>query len=249
MNTLPNLAVMVCRLAGTCLAGTWLAGMAAAASQPLRVVCFGDSTTAPRPGVRTYCDLLAKQGRATVNRGVPGDTTEKARLRFAADVLGARPDVAIIQFGINDSTVDVWKTPPATQPRVSTVRYGENLSYFVERLQEAGCEVILMTFNRLAWTDQLRALYGKPPYRVDDLAGFDAGREPYHLMVRQVAARRGAVLVDIEKAYAEYEAQPGHHVSDLLPDGMHPNTRGHRLAADLIETALSGIAGKVRHAR
>ena len=46
--------------------------------------------------------------------------------------LGGKPDTVLIQFGINDAAVDVWKNPPADRPRVSLKQYRENLIYFVD---------------------------------------------------------------------------------------------------------------------
>src|SRR3954454_18567866 len=107
----------------------------AVSAEPLKVVCFGDSTTAPREGVITYCDSLQREyspgSRATVhNRGVPGNTTVMARARFQKDVLDEKPDLVFILFGINDSAIDVWKNPPSHNPRVSLNDYRSNLRYF-----------------------------------------------------------------------------------------------------------------------
>ena len=100
-----------------------------------------------------------------INAGVGGNTTEMARKRFEADVLSHRPRIAIIQFGINDAAVDVWKTPPATQPRVSLERYEANLRHFVETLKSSHALVVLMTPNPLRWTPKLKEMYGRPPYQ------------------------------------------------------------------------------------
>lgn len=226
MNTLPGL--LLCALC--------------APAAPVRIVCFGDSTTAPRPALEPYCTLIARPGLETLNRGVPGNTTEAARRRFQTDVLDARPDLVIIQFGLNDSTVDVWKTPPATAPRVSLDRFTENLTYFVERLQQSGARVVLMTFNPLAWTEQLRGLYGRAPYRVDQATGFNKGRDGYLAAIRRIASSHGAALVDINEAFLEYARQPDHSLEDLLPDGMHPNQRGHQQIAARLEPLLRQLS-------
>lgn len=205
----------------------------------IRVVCFGDSTTAPRQGVIPYCDQIRGAGIETINRGVGGNTTEAARLRFASAVLAARPDVVIIQFGINDSTVDVWKTPPETAPRVSLSRYRENLAYFLGELHKSGVKVILMTFNPLTWIDKTRGMYGHPPYLPADPDGFNQGREPYLAAIREVALAAGATLVDVDSNFRQYAAQPGKSLDDLLLDGMHPNTRGHERISQLLRSAFS----------
>src|SRR5690606_6751766 len=80
---------------------------------PLTVVAFGDSTTAPRDlgggkALVVYADLLrerlpaAGQPATVVNAGVGGNSTTDARARFERDVLAHDPDLAIIQFGLND---------------------------------------------------------------------------------------------------------------------------------------------------
>lgn len=207
---------------------------AMAAQNPLRVLCFGDSTTAPRAGVVPYCQQLEQSGRTMLNRGVPGNTTEMGRQRFERDVVGAHPDVVIIQFGINDSSVDVWKTHPESKPRVSLERYVENLTYFVEGSRRAGAQVILMTFNPLTWTPKLKELYGRAPYRVSDVDGFDEGREAYQTAIRQLCQEKQVRLIDVQKAYQKRSGP----IDDLLLDGIHPNTLGHRLTANLLRPAL-----------
>ena len=105
--------------------------------EKLRLVAFGDSTTAPREGVDCYAaclqrDLPGLGIQAEIhNAGVRGNTTADGRARFVADVLDRRPAIAIIQFGINDAAVDVWRQPPATGSRVSREQYAGNLAGFV----------------------------------------------------------------------------------------------------------------------
>jgi len=205
-------------------------------AEPLKVVCFGDSTTAPRNGVFTYCESLQKEYTATAvtNRGVPGDTTANAKARFQRDVLDLRPGLVLILFGINDSAIDVWKDPPADRPRVSVEDYRVNLRYFVDTLQGAGARVVLMTFNPMHWTPKLRELYGKPPYRPDDAGGFDVGRPEYLKVIHQLAAEKQVELVDVNAAYAAYANAPGHRLQDLLLDGIHPNSLGHSITTSLV---------------
>ncbi len=135
------------------------------------ILAFGDSTTAPRTvagaPVPVYADLLRAELPAwgitgtVLNRGVPGNTTADAMARFDTDVLAHHPDLTIIQFGINDAAVDVWKDPPATTSRVALRQYVANLTAMIRQLREAGSQVILMTPNPGRWTPELRALYGR----------------------------------------------------------------------------------------
>ncbi len=192
--------------------------------QPV-VVAFGDSLTAPRKGVVTYSDVLAERLRVkVVNRGVGGNTSEMARARFAKDVLEVRPALVVIQLGTNDAAVDVWKKPPATEPRVAVRRYRENLQYFVRALREAGAKVILMTPNRMAWTARLGKLYGRAPYDAGSDDGFNVLLDLYSDVVRGIAVRERVPLVDAALLVGK---------EDLL-DGMHPSSGGHGKVADAL---------------
>ena len=213
------------------------------------IVAFGDSTTAPRPGVRVYAEvlpeLLAARGIAArvVNAGVAGDTTERARARCERDVLEARPQVAVVQFGINDSAMDVWKNPPATRPRVPQARFRENLEFFVAQLKGHGVSPVLMTPNPLRWTDRLRGMYGKPLYRPGDPDGFNVLLAKYADGVRAIAAVHAVELVDV---FAPFQGGPDPDA--ILLDGMHPNSAGHRLIAGMLagHVAANGSGGARR---
>ena len=209
--------------------------------KPVTIVAFGDSTTAPRGSLRTYADCLRSdlpgKGLAVevvFNAGVGGNSTEGAKARFAKDVLDRHPDIAVIQFGINDSTVNVWAKPPATQAPVTPDQYAANLTCFIEALRKQNCAVILMTPNPMRWTPALTNLYGKPPYRPADPDGLNETLRPYAERVRAVARTNNVPVVDVYKAFQEYGKVKGQSTDDLLLDGMHPNDKGHRLVADLL---------------
>jgi lysophospholipase L1-like esterase len=228
-----------------CLGSSWLA-LAQPEDDPrlFRCIAFGDSTTAPREvngePLEVYATLLetrlAGEGviPEVINKGVPGNSTADALKRFDKDVLSLRPHMVLIQFGINDSAVDVWRKPPATQPRVPLDEYAANLKTMVRRLRDAGAEVVLMTPNPVRWTPELRQLYSSPPYDPSDPDGWNVLLRDYAAAVRRLAAAEKVELVDVYTAFEHYGAQPGQSMDDLLLDGMHPNARGHRLIADLI---------------
>lgn len=202
-------------------------------------MAFGDSTTAPRENLVTYADLLRAELPArghnvdVINAGVRGNTSEDGRRRFAADVLAQHPHVVIIQFGINDAAVDVWKDPPSTTSRVAMDRFIANLSTFIEQLRRQDATPLLMTPNPLHWTPELLALYGKPPYRPADVDGFNPILREYVEAVRALAAQTATPMIDI---FALFECLS---LPDLLLDGIHPNASGHRLVADQLLSVLA----------
>ena len=119
--------------------------------QTKTIVAFGDSITAPRKNVTTYSDLIREEFQKehldvnVINAGVPGDTTARAKERFAKDVLAHDPDLVIIQLGTNDAAVDVWKKPPATESRVPIKDYEQNLHEFISKLKALKAKIILVT--------------------------------------------------------------------------------------------------------
>ena len=227
---------MTVRFFLVCAVSAWCFSLSLASTPPLpaTIVVFGDSTTAPRGELMVYGSLLETELRTrgvpvnVINSGVPGNTTEDAARRFESDVIAHRPDLVVLQFGINDSAVDVWKTPPATQPRVSLEKFSENLRNFVGVLKKQRVRVVLMTPNPLRWTPRLIEMYGHPPYDVTQPEGFNVTLNWYADAVREIAAEASVPLVDVMAAHREIEQ---HTAESLLSDGMHPNERGHALLA------------------
>jgi lysophospholipase L1-like esterase len=217
-----------------------LYAVASMAAAQFTIVCFGDSTTAPRAGVVTYCDVLketfARHSEILVlNKGVPGNTTAAARLRYQRDVMDNRPDLVFIGFGINDSSIDVWHDPPATKPRVGLAEYRGNLRYFVETLKAAHAEPVLLTFNPMTWSPKLKELYGKPPYDAASPEGLNLRRGEYLDAIHATAKQEQVQLLDVNAAFRKYSSQPGQQLSDLLLDGIHPNSLGHQLVVELVK--------------
>jgi len=213
--------------------------------EPLRIVAFGDSTTAPREALVIYAERLAHDLPArgidveVANAGIPSNTTEDARKRFQVDVIDRKPALVILQFGINDAAVDVWKDPPATSPRVDRERFKENLAFFLRELAERDIRAILMTPNPTRWAPKTRELYGRPPYGPEDPDGFNVLLRGYAGAAREIAAALNTPLVDVYAAFQDYGSVPGQSADDLLLDGMHPNEAGHALVAGLLLEAIA----------
>ncbi|MFO7974282.1 MAG: GDSL-type esterase/lipase family protein [Candidatus Hydrogenedentota bacterium] len=203
-------------------------------SNKVTLVAFGDSTTAPRGPLEVYPRLLEAElerlgiPARVINAGVGGNTTALARERFQKDVLAHTPELTIISFGINDAAIDVWKD--ATTPRVPIEEYEANLRHFIEKLRTIGSKTVLFTPNPLAWTPELKEMYGKPPYDPETNAGFNFMLERYTDTMRRVAAAENMPLVDMRKEFKERAERVG--IERLLLDGMHPNDVAHRLIAD-----------------
>lgn len=196
----------------------------AAATEPVKIVCFGDSVTGlyyHTGGVRTYTDMLGialeraypKSDVIAVNAGISGHTTANALARIDKDVLAHRPDLVTVMFGLNDMVkID------------DIAAYRKNLAEIISRCRATGAEVVLCTPNSVITT-------GSRPK--DKL-------EKYCEAVREVAADEGVGLCDSFAAFeAMREADPlGWRLT--LSDEIHPNMAGHKAIAEQLVLTISG---------
>lgn len=216
--------------------------------KPGGIIMFGDSTTAPRGTVKVYAQRVETalqsigSSLGVYNAGVGGNTTAAALKRLQTDVLAYKPRIVVMQFGINDSAVDVWRKPPATQPRVSLETYLANNRAMIAAARKQGAKVILMTTNPLRWTSKTRELYGKPPYKPDAEDGFEsANLLTYNKAVRALAKELDVPLVDVHAAYPAFAAKHKTTVDQMLLDGMHPGDSGHELVAELLVPVIRDL--------
>ena len=213
--------------------------------KPGGIIMFGDSTTAPRGAVKVYATRveIALQSigssLSVSNSGVPSNTTVQARKRLQEEVLRHKPRIVVMQFGINDSAVDVWKKPPMTEPRVSLSAFIDNYRAMITESQQQGAKVIVMTTNPLRWTSKLRELYGKPPYHADAEDGFESlNLRRYNAALRKIATELKVPLVDVHTAYPAFAEKHKTTIDAMLTDGMHPGDLGHQLVAELLVPAI-----------
>ena len=125
---------------------------ASPAMNPIRVVFAGDSITG-YSDLSKYlkfshivdCMLEARlgPGRAVVlNRGKGGDSTADLLKRFQADILDAKPDIAVLLIGGNDAGVKL--------PRETTAA---NLDRILTELKVVCPRVLLLQYHVLPWPD------------------------------------------------------------------------------------------------
>ena len=164
----------------------------APAASPKRIVLLGDSTTygyaLDRPYGQILSEILIARGipALIINAGINGNTTEGARTRFERDVLARKPDIVVIQYGLNDQGIRFYTDPAATGTLVAKEQFAENLRAFVRQLRERGITAILMTPNPMVWTPELGRKYPDGPY----LTAPDGGNRRLERYVESIRARR-----------------------------------------------------------
>lgn len=112
-----------------------------------RVILFGDSR------IKEWLPLPAHPDFQFINRGISGETTVQMRARFESDTVMLKPDIVIIQAGINDIVASA-QDKRRTQ---DILRQGtHNLNYFIDTLNKHNIKVILTTIIPPAKPDLIR---------------------------------------------------------------------------------------------
>jgi lysophospholipase L1-like esterase len=148
-----------------------------------------------------------------VNMGTSGNTVRDLKARWQTDVCDLKPDWLSIMIGIND----VWRqfdSPRQSEWHVSLDEYARTLEELVRITRPALKGLVLMT------------PYFIEPNRAEPMR---ATMDRYGDVVRHLAPRYGAMLVDTQAAFDE---ALGHlHPMTLAWDRVHPGATGHLILA------------------
>ena len=135
-----------------------------------RVVWFGDSRALswPKPEVKNLEFL---------NRGIGDQTSAQIRLRYASHVQPLKPDLLILQLGVND-----LKTLPLFPEKQSVIveQLKANLQWIVQQARADGSRVLITTIfpvgkvpleRRLVWSDAVAPAIRELNLFITSLAG------------------------------------------------------------------------------
>ena len=202
-----------------------------APTKPTRIIFFGDSITQAgvQPGgyITRIQDMLTKQGKATdyelIGKGIGGNKIYDLYLRMDDDVLALKPDVVVIYVGVND----VWHKSTygtGTDPD-KFVKFYEAI---IRKLQAGGSKVVLCT----------PAAIGE---KTDFTNAQDGDLNAYSQLIRDLATRQNLPLVDLRKAFLDYNLKNNAANKDrgtLTTDRVHLNDTGNQFVADQMWAAL-----------
>ena len=120
-----------------------------------RIVFFGDSRIAD------WNPLPNLENGQLLNRGVPGETSAQAVLRLKLDVLDLKPDIAVVQTGINDlKSIGVF---PERKDEIVKSCW-ENLNTIAGQMIDQDVQLVILTivppgpvdlFRRPMWSKEI----------------------------------------------------------------------------------------------
>lgn len=144
-----------------------------------------------------------------LNTGIGGNTVRDLKGRWREDVLDLKPDWLSIMIGIND----VWRQFDSPQNKSSHVH--------PEEFERTLAELVEST------VPHLKGLILMTPYYIESDAS-DPMRvmmDQYGSMVKNIAAKNGAVLVDTQAAFNLM--MESLNPASIAADKVHPNCLGH----------------------
>lgn len=182
-----------------------------------RVVLFGDSRVA-----MWGPELELGKGVEVVNRGWGGETTAQSLLRVGRDVVELRPDLVVVEVGIND-----LKGIGLLPERAGEIeqKCGENLEKVVGRIREAGIRVVVLGIfpvgavplaRRPIWSDETLGAVERVNERLRKLEG------------------PGVSVIDCGGVLA----QGGRTRAEFVLDELHLNVEAYRSLNRWIEPKL-----------
>jgi acyl-CoA thioesterase I len=152
------------------------------------------------------------------NSSINGSTSRQALERMPHDIQAGKPDILIVQFGMNDC--NCWETDHGL-PRVSPAGFASNLEEIISRARAFSVSEFFLLTNHPSTRNK-----GNMPYT--DITYQDHNSK-YNEIIRNVAKATRISLIDTEKYWYE-QLENGLHLEDLLlPDEVHLSVRGHNL--------------------
>lgn len=179
-----------------------------------RVVFFGDSITAGWPLDQFF------PGRPYLNRGIGGQTTSQALVRFRQDVIDLKPSAVVILLGTNDIAGNTGA--------ISVGDIERNLTSMAELARAHHIAVVFSSVTPVHdYTPESEIAFPlRPPATIRALNDW----------LKAYCAEGGGTYLDYFSAMVD---PSGLLRRELALDGLHPNHAGYEIMTPLAEAAIA----------
>jgi lysophospholipase L1-like esterase len=208
--------------------------LAVAPTTKQKILFFGDSITeaGAKPGgyILKTADLAARDHVGDrfefIGAGIGGNKVYDLYLRLEDDALARMPDVVVIYIGVND----VWhKRTFGTGTDAD--KFEKFYLAMIRKFQAKNIRVVVCT----------PAVIGEKTDFSDEL---DGDLNKYSNIIRALAAKESLPLVDLRKAFLEYNRNnnPENKESGILTtDRVHLNEKGNQLVAEEMWNVIKSL--------
>lgn len=161
----------------------------------------------------------AKRPIRITNMGIGGNTVRDLASRWDSDVLALEPDWLSVMIGVND----VWRQFDGKDPKAAVPldEYWETYDHLLAKTRPGLKGLVLM--NPFYVQDERRDLMR---LQMDE----------YGLVVRDLATRHNALLVDTQGAIDKVLGRLDYSL--VAPDRVHPTEIGHKVLAHAFLRAI-----------
>lgn len=215
------------------------------------LVVFGDSIT---KGVvydseksryttlkECFVNLVGNSIKGTVyNAGKFGSTIIRGVGKMYNDVMKKTPDIVLIEFGGNDCDFnwdDVAKAPDCEhKPNTDISIFHDTLLNMINTLKKADVIPVLMTLPPLDPKRYFKWISKGDKYKAGNILHWLGSVDTiykwhslYNEMISRTAKETGTQLIDVRSEFLKHDD----YSNFLCIDGIHPNTKGHSLMANV----------------
>ena len=207
--------------------------MAFTRQDKIKIIFFGDSITQAgvNPGgyVKRIDSMARVQGKMNydfIGAGIGGNKIYDLYLRMEDDVLAKNPNVVVLYIGVND----VWHKA-SSGTGTDADKFAKFYQAVIDKIKAKNAKIILCT----------PAVIGE---RTDGSNQQDGDLTEYSKIIRGLAQKNGLPLVDLRKAFIDYNNKNNKENKDrgiLTTDRVHLNGIGNQLVADEIWKAILAL--------
>ena len=202
----------------------------------LKIIFFGDSIcTGQHVSIhKGWVTNISRrfEGIAIVsNSSINGRTTRQALEDMPYCIQEQRPDILIVQFGMNDC--NYWRSDKGV-PRVSPKAFEANLEEIINRAYIFGVKRVFLNTNHTTGLVVNKMLYTDITYEESNKA--------YNEIIRKVARNSNVIFSDIEHRFVKYR---GNKSRLLLADLFHLSKVGHSLYFNMICPTIKREASNI----